>query len=76
MQAKTREQHFQAQQSSGKTIVAYCAQHNLSPSTFYNWRFESKQKTIPVTQNPPKKSEATFRELSQLEDLGGWHQDD
>lgn len=63
MEAKKREQHFQAQQRSGKTIVAYCAQHNLSPSTFYNWRFESKQKTIPVTQNPPKKSKATFREV-------------
>lgn len=63
MEAKTREQHLQAQQSSGKTIVAYCTQHNLSPSTFYNWRFESKQKTIPVAQNPPKKSEAKFREV-------------
>lgn len=63
MDAKAWKHHLEAQQSSGKTIIAYCAQYDLNSASFYKWRSLSRRKPIRTSQNFHKQNGATFKEL-------------
>ena len=63
MDAKTRRHHLEAQQSSCKSIPAYCADHNINRYTFYKWREDFRRQPILQTQDSQKQSVATFKEI-------------
>ena len=46
------QEHINVQQSSGLSITAYCQQHRLTTSNFYNWRSKLKAvNEIPGTRD-------------------------